>query len=84
MNAAVIFGSVVLHGIIFKWITWCRFCVYKLFSHEKNAESWIQVLVITGPVHPAMGKSPAKWIKTVLFGKKTSKSNISKGREVIS
>ncbi|KAF7806173.1 protein IQ-DOMAIN 31 isoform X1 [Senna tora] len=29
-----------------------------------------------------MGKSPGKWIKTVLFGKKSSKSNISKGREV--
>jgi hypothetical protein len=54
-------------------------------SHmKKNAESRTQVLVITAPVHPAMGKSPAKWIKTVLFGKKTSKSNISKGREVIS
>ncbi|XP_073148432.1 protein IQ-DOMAIN 31-like [Henckelia pumila] len=25
-----------------------------------------------------MGKSPAKWIKTVLFGKKNSKSNLSK------
>lgn len=31
---------------------------------------------------PAMGKSPAKWIKTVLFGKKSSKPNLSKGREV--
>ncbi|XP_062025854.1 protein IQ-DOMAIN 31 [Rosa rugosa] len=31
-----------------------------------------------------MGKSPAKWIKTVLFGKKSSKPNISKGRERIS
>ncbi|XP_059648876.1 protein IQ-DOMAIN 29 [Cornus florida] len=29
-----------------------------------------------------MGKSPGKWIKTVLFGKKTSKSNLSKGREI--
>ncbi|CAJ1944055.1 unnamed protein product [Sphenostylis stenocarpa] len=28
-----------------------------------------------------MGKSPGKWIKTVLFGKKSSRSNISKGRE---
>ncbi|GAB4860721.1 IQ-domain [Ancistrocladus abbreviatus] len=28
-----------------------------------------------------MGKSPAKWIKTVLFGKKTSKSNSVKGKE---
>ncbi|KAK7411463.1 hypothetical protein VNO78_02896 [Psophocarpus tetragonolobus] len=28
-----------------------------------------------------MGKSPGKWIKTVLFGKKSSKSTISKGRE---
>ncbi|KAE9609615.1 putative IQ motif, EF-hand binding, P-loop containing nucleoside triphosphate hydrolase [Lupinus albus] len=28
-----------------------------------------------------MGKSPGKWIKNVLFGKKSSKSNISKGRE---
>ncbi|XP_028763383.1 protein IQ-DOMAIN 31-like [Neltuma alba] len=28
-----------------------------------------------------MGKSPGKWIKTVLFGKKSSKSNISKARE---
>ncbi|KAM0055503.1 putative IQ motif, EF-hand binding protein [Helianthus debilis subsp. tardiflorus] len=26
-----------------------------------------------------MGKSPGKWIKTVLFGKKSSKSNLSKG-----
>ncbi|XP_010242391.1 PREDICTED: protein IQ-DOMAIN 31 isoform X2 [Nelumbo nucifera] len=29
-----------------------------------------------------MGKSPGKWLKTLLFGKKTSKSNLSKGREV--
>ncbi|XP_061353114.1 protein IQ-DOMAIN 31-like isoform X2 [Gastrolobium bilobum] len=28
-----------------------------------------------------MGKSPGKWIKTVLFGKKSSKSSISKGKE---
>ncbi|KAJ8771875.1 hypothetical protein K2173_027052 [Erythroxylum novogranatense] len=28
-----------------------------------------------------MGKSPAKWIKNVLFGKKSSKSNTAKGRE---
>ncbi|XP_052174575.1 protein IQ-DOMAIN 31-like [Diospyros lotus] len=28
-----------------------------------------------------MGKSPGKWIKTLLFGKKSSKSNFSKGRE---
>ncbi|XP_044476241.1 protein IQ-DOMAIN 31-like isoform X2 [Mangifera indica] len=28
-----------------------------------------------------MGKSPGKWIKTVLFGKKSSKSHTSKGRE---
>ncbi|XP_028110851.1 protein IQ-DOMAIN 31-like [Camellia sinensis] len=30
-----------------------------------------------------MGKSPGKWIKTVLFGKKSSKSNFSKGRELL-
>ncbi|XP_042502508.1 protein IQ-DOMAIN 31-like isoform X2 [Macadamia integrifolia] len=30
-----------------------------------------------------MGKSPGKWIKTLLFGKKSSKSNLSKGREVL-
>ncbi|TKY55112.1 IQ-DOMAIN 31 [Spatholobus suberectus] len=35
---------------------------------------------VTGP-SLTMGKSPGKWIKTVLFGKKPSKSNISKGRE---
>ncbi|XP_011086381.1 protein IQ-DOMAIN 31 isoform X1 [Sesamum indicum] len=29
-----------------------------------------------------MGKSPGKWIKGILFGKKTSKSNLSKGREL--
>ncbi|XP_012469607.1 protein IQ-DOMAIN 31 isoform X2 [Gossypium raimondii] len=29
-----------------------------------------------------MGKSPGKWIKTVLFGKKPSKSSYPKGREV--
>ncbi|XWS64293.1 hypothetical protein CRYUN_Cryun06bG0173900 [Craigia yunnanensis] len=28
-----------------------------------------------------MGKSPAKWIKTLLLGKKSSKSKLSKGRE---
>ncbi|KAK8508142.1 hypothetical protein V6N12_025243 [Hibiscus sabdariffa] len=28
-----------------------------------------------------MGKTPAKWIKTLLLGKKSSKSNFSKGRE---
>ncbi|CAJ1975256.1 unnamed protein product [Sphenostylis stenocarpa] len=30
-----------------------------------------------------MGKSPGKWIKTVLFGKKSSKSNNPKGREKV-
>ncbi|XP_058762083.1 protein IQ-DOMAIN 31 isoform X2 [Vicia villosa] len=30
-----------------------------------------------------MGKSPGKWIKTVLFGKKSSKSNIPRGRELV-
>uniref|UniRef100_A0A5B7C950 DUF4005 domain-containing protein n=1 Tax=Davidia involucrata TaxID=16924 RepID=A0A5B7C950_DAVIN len=30
-----------------------------------------------------MGKSPGKWIKTLLFGKKSSKSNFSKGREKV-
>ncbi|XP_004508765.1 protein IQ-DOMAIN 31 isoform X2 [Cicer arietinum] len=30
-----------------------------------------------------MGKSPGKWIKTVLFGKKSSKSTIPKGRELV-
>lgn len=73
------------------------FCNYILFGvcvcvswflHEtnknkKNAESGIRVLVITGPGFSAMGKSPGKWIKAVLFGKKSSKSNVSKGREVI-
>lgn len=45
---------------------------------------WILVLLVsvTGP-DLTMGKSPGKWIKTVLFGKKSSKSNISKGREVM-
>ncbi|KAF6159967.1 hypothetical protein GIB67_033051 [Kingdonia uniflora] len=27
-----------------------------------------------------MGKSPAKWIKTILFGKKASRSSVSKGK----
>ncbi|XP_058110807.1 protein IQ-DOMAIN 31-like [Magnolia sinica] len=30
-----------------------------------------------------MGKSPGKWIKTVLFGKKSSRSGASKGREAL-
>ncbi|XP_021285853.1 protein IQ-DOMAIN 31 isoform X2 [Herrania umbratica] len=30
-----------------------------------------------------MGKSPGKWIKTVLFGKKSSKSSYPKGREKV-
>ncbi|KAK9277589.1 hypothetical protein L1049_007134 [Liquidambar formosana] len=30
-----------------------------------------------------MGKSPGKWIKTLLFGKKVPKSNLSKRREVM-
>ncbi|XP_059643744.1 protein IQ-DOMAIN 31 [Cornus florida] len=30
-----------------------------------------------------MGKSPGKWIKTLLFGKKSSKTNLSKGREKV-
>lgn len=29
-----------------------------------------------------MGKSPGKWFKAVLFGKKSSKSNLSKGKEI--
>ncbi|XP_019451230.1 PREDICTED: protein IQ-DOMAIN 31-like isoform X2 [Lupinus angustifolius] len=31
-----------------------------------------------------MGKSPGKWIKTLLFRKRSSKSNISQGRELVS
>ncbi|KAK8546973.1 hypothetical protein V6N13_099718 [Hibiscus sabdariffa] len=31
-----------------------------------------------------MGKTPAKWIKTLLLGKKSSKCNFSKGREKLS
>lgn len=30
-----------------------------------------------------MGKSPGKWIKTLLFGKKTARSQSSKGRDVL-
>ncbi|PWA87709.1 hypothetical protein CTI12_AA126200 [Artemisia annua] len=30
-----------------------------------------------------MGKSPGKWIKTVLFGKKSSKSNLSKDATIV-
>ncbi|CAL0319928.1 unnamed protein product [Lupinus luteus] len=30
-----------------------------------------------------MGKSPGRWIRTVLFGKKSSKSNFSNGKEVM-
>ncbi|KAF9626586.1 hypothetical protein IFM89_036101 [Coptis chinensis] len=30
-----------------------------------------------------MGKSPGKWIKTVLFGKKASRSNSSKGKDAL-
>uniref|UniRef100_A0A5B6YRG2 DUF4005 domain-containing protein n=1 Tax=Davidia involucrata TaxID=16924 RepID=A0A5B6YRG2_DAVIN len=30
-----------------------------------------------------MGKSPGKWIKSVLFGKKASKSNLSGGRDIL-
>ncbi|KAK6924973.1 IQ motif, EF-hand binding site [Dillenia turbinata] len=41
----------------------------------------IQVLVVLYSGVGAMGRSPGKWIKTVLFGKKSSKSNLSKGRE---
>lgn len=41
------------------------------------------MFVFIGPGLPAMGKSPGKWIKTILFGKKSSKTNISKGREVL-
>lgn len=30
-----------------------------------------------------MGKSPGKWIKMILFGKKASKSKSSKGRDML-
>ncbi|XP_060958340.1 protein IQ-DOMAIN 28-like [Cannabis sativa] len=30
-----------------------------------------------------MGKTPTKWLKNLLLGKKSSKSNLSKGREVL-
>ncbi|GAY39031.1 hypothetical protein CUMW_041260, partial [Citrus unshiu] len=43
----------------------------------------LEVCAITTSGFPAMGKSPAKWIKTVLFGKKSSKSNAFKGREKV-
>lgn len=52
--------------------------------YEKYADRKVQVFVFPGTRIPAMGKSPGKWIKNVLFGKKSAKTNISKGREVIS
>lgn len=39
---------------------------------------WISLVII----YPIMGKSPGRWIKTVLFGKKSSKSHTAKRREV--
>lgn len=38
--------------------------------------------VLAGFQLPSMGKSPGRWIKTVLFGKKSSKHNVSKKGEV--
>lgn len=43
----------------------------------------MQAFVILYCSIPTMGKSPGKWIKTLLFGKKASKSNFSKGREKV-
>ncbi|CAL5441472.1 unnamed protein product [Camellia sinensis] len=48
---------------------------------ERAAFVWVVLVSDFG--RRAMGKSPGKWIKTVLFGKKSSKSNFSKGREKV-
>ncbi|XVF09120.1 hypothetical protein REPUB_Repub07fG0063700 [Reevesia pubescens] len=42
----------------------------------------LQVLAVS-PDLRLMGKSPGKWIKTVLFGKKSAKSRYPKGREKV-
>lgn len=48
-----------------------------------DSGSGLLVYAIFFPGLTAMGKSPGKWIKAVLFGKKSTKSNVSKGREVV-
>ncbi|KAF2315946.1 hypothetical protein GH714_040741 [Hevea brasiliensis] len=60
--------------LIFTIITCAR-------AHRKNKIAgtgvWISLVII----YPVMGKSPGRWIKTVLFGKKSYKSHTAKGRE---
>ncbi|KAK8977269.1 hypothetical protein V6N11_021355 [Hibiscus sabdariffa] len=48
--------------------------------HFSDFQIWkLGIFIVLGSTE--MGKSPAKWIKTLLLGKKSSKSNFSKGRE---
>ncbi|KAF2315982.1 hypothetical protein GH714_040777 [Hevea brasiliensis] len=58
-----------------------RFGIFKLHivQGKKIAGTgvWISLVII----YPVMGKSPGRWIKTVLFGKKSYKSHTAKGRE---
>ncbi|KAF7838431.1 protein IQ-DOMAIN 31 isoform X1 [Senna tora] len=51
---------------------------FTMLSNQKAGNTWFRSPDLV------MGKSPGKWIKTVLFGKKSSKSNISKGSEKLS
>ncbi|KAB5524861.1 hypothetical protein DKX38_022610 [Salix brachista] len=58
--------------------------VFPLFSSSPYLlTDGMEMIGLSAPVYStAMGrKSPAKWIKTVLFGKKSSKSFTVKGRE---
>ncbi|RDY03674.1 Protein IQ-DOMAIN 31, partial [Mucuna pruriens] len=62
-----------------------RISYLPIYKYETIMRSIVRLVLpssVTGP-DLTMGKSPGKWIKTVLFGKKSSKSSISKGRELI-
>ena len=58
--------------------------MFRIYCREFDiAILFSKILCLQSLTVSAMGKSPGKWIKTILFGKKSSKSNLSKNREVM-
>lgn len=55
-----------------------------VFNHVELCRAWNTGFTVSDIGLSAMGKSPGKWIKTLLFGKKSSKSNFSKVRNLFS
>lgn len=71
------------NGFHFCWIALDLVIVIR-YMDSRRCRSWAWIFGgFQNRLSLAMGKSPGKWIKTLLFGKKTARSQSSKGRDVL-